>query len=163
MQLDLELEAEFDAQAFSSGEAGSANLRAIKVRISDGMFVIQGEPLACSATAVSDFQRMASELLADGECCYVLFRTAAWALFSFVPGDAPLEEQALYTQEGDTLRTLLGGRLRIPNTRCWTSRGEVQLQDEIERAPPLSMREVVADPANTRAVIAGSVPGSDLV
>lgn len=158
MEVDLELEAEFDAQAFNSEEG--PGLRAIKVRIdSDRSFMMDGS-LPRSASLADDFKQMVSTMLVDNQCSYVLFRTGTWGIFCFVPEGAPSEEKDAYSSGSAKLIALLGGSLRIPNSRMWASQGEAVLDEEIEKAPPISMREVTADPEAAKAIISGTRQGA---
>ena len=87
----MELEAEFDAQAFGS------ELRALKVRLDDsGSSFVLAATVPWTAEPARALERVKAELLRDGEACFVLFRTATWALISFTPPDAPGPECALY-------------------------------------------------------------------
>ena len=91
MELDMELEAEFDAQAFGS------ELRALKVRLDDsGSSFVLAATVPWTAEPARALERVKAELLRDDEACFVLFRTATWALISFTPPDAPGPECALY-------------------------------------------------------------------
>ena len=144
MQLDMELEAEIDAQAFGS------DLRAIKVRLQDGTTFALSATVPWCEPATEGMERV-RPLLCSGEACYILFRTATWALISYIPDGAPAADRALYASSCATLHALLGGRQRVPNLRSWTSPSHVQLDDEIAQAPALCLGSSAAVAAAVRA------------
>jgi hypothetical protein len=131
MELDMELEAEVDSQAFGK------ELRAIKVRIDDSNnFVLSKTVPWCDDPQ----QAMAGvkAVLEAKEPCYILFRTATWALMSFIPSDAPGTECVRYSSACEKLQELLGGPQRVPNVRRWTTIADAKLDEEVELAPPMS-------------------------
>ena len=134
MRLDMELEAEFDAQAFGP------MLRALKVRIDeDGLTFVLASTVPWTAEPAPALELVRAKLLHETEACFVLFRTRAWALISFTPPDAPGPECALYDASCARLQALLGGGPRVPNVRRWASLSEVQLDDQVflrVAAPP---------------------------
>ena len=126
MQLDMELEAEFDAQAFGP------ELRALKVRIDDaGSSFVLAATVPWTAEPAAALELVKAELLREYEACFVLFRTRTWALISFTPPDAPGAECTLYDASCDRLQALLGGAPRVPNVRRWASLAEVQLDQQV--------------------------------
>ena len=103
MELDMELEAEFDAQAFGP------ELRALKVRLDDsGSSFVLAATVPWTAEPARALDRVKTELLREDEACFVLFRTRTWALISFTPPDAPGPECALYDASCAKLQAWLG-------------------------------------------------------
>ena len=149
MKLCMELEAEFDAQAFGP------ELRALKVRISADASTFE---LACtvpwSADPAQALEAVKADLLREDEACFVLFRTRAWALMSFIPPDAPGAECALYDFSVDSLRLMLGGASRVPNLRRWSDLSAVTLDEQVEQALPMSY-----PPDEAQATVAAYVRG----
>ena len=126
LQLDMELEAEFDAQAFGP------ELRALKVRIDDdGTSFVLAATVPWTAEPAPALELVKAELLRKDEACFVLFRTRTWALISFIPPDAPGPECARYDSSCAKLQALLGGAPRVPNVRRWASLSEVQLDEQV--------------------------------
>ena len=139
MQLDMELEAEFDAQAFGP------ELRALKVRIDDaGSSFVLAATVPWTAEPAAALELVKAELLREDEACFVLFRTRTWALISFTPPDAPGAECTLYDASCDKLQALLGGAPRVPNVRRWASLAEVQLDQQVCSCALLRGRSVRA-------------------
>ena len=126
MELDMELEAEFDAQAFGP------ELRALKVRVDDaGSSFVLAATVPWTAEPAPALELVKDELLREDEACFVLFRTRTWVLISFIPPDAPGPECALYDASCAKLQALLGGEPRVPNVRRWASLSEVQLDEQV--------------------------------
>ena len=137
--LDLELEAEFDAQAFAKG--GPQAVRALFAKIKDGRIFVLARTVAWDYTKTvrEAFEQDVRTRLVDGEALYVLFRTATWALMTFAPDGA--RDRALYLTSAAELRSALGGVLRIPNVFIWCSLDEVCLDSAVVAAPALSYDE----------------------
>lgn len=139
MLLDLELEAEFDAQAFAKG--GPDALRALFAKIRDGRTYVLVHAVSWdyNKTAREAFEQDVCPYLVDDKACYLLFRTATWAMMTFAPEGA--NDRALYLTAADELRSALGGALRIPNVYTWSSLHEVRLDSTVVEAPALSYDE----------------------
>ena len=158
MELDMELEAEFDAQAFGP------ELRALKVRLDDsGSSFVLTATVPWTAEPARALDRVKTELLREDEACFVLFRTRTWALISFTPPDAPGPECALYDASCAKLQALLGGESRVPNVRRWASLAEVQLDEQVPprvavSAASLHARRVRCSACAARASAAAAPP-----
>jgi len=133
MKVDIELEAEFDAQAFAKG--GKHALRAIIAHIKDGKVCLTSTvPWNDEITVQEAFQGIIP-MLSDDQACYVLFRTATWALFTWAP--ATDCEHRAYADASLGLRNAFGPSL-IPNVCIWHSMADVKLDDKVVHAPALS-------------------------
>ena len=138
MQLDMELEAEFDA-------AFGPELCALKVRVDDaGSSFVLAATVPWTAEPAAALELVKAELLREDEACFVLFRTRTWALISFTPPDAPGTECTLYDASCGNLQALLGGAPRVPNVRRWASLADVQLDQQVCSCALLRGRSVRA-------------------
>ena len=138
MQIDLELEAEFDAQAFAKNSPDA--VAAIHVKIQDNTFMLAGVVRKDSLTGRESFEQRVKPLLvvseSQGHACFILFRTATWTLMTFAPHSA--SDSAVYLQRAPDLLQGLGGNIRIPHEVVWHSVAEVNVDDSIFSAPALS-------------------------
>jgi len=134
--LSFELEAAFDAEAFSRTH------RALRG-------VIRGGTIALDATLKYDgdagvkgaFDAIATSLR-DDACCFVLFRAATWALWTWAPAGA--RDAEAYVAARDALRRDLGGEIRVPVAATWTARDEIALDPAVaDDARPLGYQHLV--------------------
>ena len=132
--LSLELESEVDAQAFAKG--GPNALRAVKATIEDGQFVLSGSLRHnYEQTAGEAFESGVRPMMRDDSACYILFRTATWALFTWAPDGS--RDAELYVSSAASLRSQIGDA-RIPNCYVWRSVAEAFLDDGVVNAAKLS-------------------------
>ena len=150
IRLSLELESEVDAQAFAKG--GPNALRAIKATIEDGRFVLSGSlQHDYEQTAPEAFASGVRPMMKDDAACYILFRTATWALFTWAPDGS--SDAELYVSSAPSLRSQIGDA-RIPNCFVWRSMAEVSLDDKVVTAPKLSFDatgQLTSDGTGTQA------------
>ena len=149
MRVAEELDSIFDAQAFVKGTPSA--LRALRVRIQDGnRFVLSGSlGWDYEASVEKAFDDDVRPMLIENEACYILFRTATWALMTFAPEGA--HDSSRYIAGEPALREGLGGAPRIPNVYTWRTSAEVTLHTDVVNARPLSFDKHMLDHAKREA------------
>lgn len=108
-----ELKAAFEKQ-LSEDCSDHDMMRTIKAQIADETFVLAGQlPWETGEGHAAALSRSRT-LLSEAEACFLLLRLecdhgSKWALYSFVPDEAPARDKMLYSSSTATLRRSMGG------------------------------------------------------
>lgn len=133
--LSFELEAVFDEQSFTKAK------RALRARLRGGVVALDATLAHDDDENADDAFAVVRAALRDDEACFVLFRTATWALWTWAPAGAA--DGDAYVAAAAALRADLGGDVRIPYEAKWRSPDDVALDRRVVQALPLGYDRLV--------------------